>query len=47
MQAPLHADVNADGRQATADHAQSVVTQALGHHGDRNTRMQTQLSDAA
>ena len=46
MQVLLHADANTDGRQAMSDYLQSVVTEALGHHGDRITRVEAHLSDS-
>lgn len=46
MQVLLNTDHNIDGRQAMSDHLESVVTEALGHYGERITRVEAHLTDA-
>ena len=45
MQILLHSDPNTDGRQAMADHLKAVVTDAMGHLGERIMRVEAHLSD--
>ena len=46
MQVLLNTDPHTDGRQAMAEYLESVVTAALGHYGERITRVEAHLSDA-
>ena len=45
MQILLQSDPNTDGSQAMADHLKVVVAQAMGHFGERITRVEAHLSD--
>lgn len=42
----LNTDTHIDGRQAMSDHLESVVTAALGHYGERITRIEAHVTDA-
>jgi ribosome-associated translation inhibitor RaiA len=46
MQVLLNTDIHIDGRQAMSDHVESVVKEALGHYGERITRVEAHVSDA-
>jgi ribosome-associated translation inhibitor RaiA len=46
MQVLLNTDPNTDGRQDMAAHLESTVKDALGHFGERITRVEAHLSDA-
>ncbi|MEO7337918.1 MAG: HPF/RaiA family ribosome-associated protein [Caldimonas sp.] len=46
MQILLNTDTHVDGRQAMSDYLTSVVTDALGHYGERITRVEAHVSDA-
>ena len=46
MQVLLNTDPHIDGRQAMSDYLESVVTEALGHYGERITRVEAHVSDA-
>ncbi|MEO8524726.1 MAG: HPF/RaiA family ribosome-associated protein [Caldimonas sp.] len=46
MQVLLNTDPNIDGSQAMSDHLESVVKEALGHYGERITRVEAHLTDA-
>lgn len=46
MQVLLNTDSHTDGRQTMADYLESLVTGALGHYGERITRVEAHLSDA-
>lgn len=46
MQVLLNTDTHIDGRQAMSDHLTSEVTEALGHYGERITRVEAHVSDA-
>lgn len=46
MQVLLNTDPHIDGRQAMSDYLTSLVTQALGHYGERITRVEAHVSDA-
>ena len=46
MQVLLNTDPHIDGRQAMSDYLESVVTEALGHYGERITRVEAHISDA-
>ncbi|AWI74651.1 hypothetical protein CEW83_05015 [Parazoarcus communis] len=46
MQILLNTDTHIDGRQAMSDHLESVVKDALGHYGERITRIEAHVSDA-
>lgn len=46
MQILLNTDPHIDGRQAMSDHLESVVKEALGHYGERITRIEAHLTDA-
>lgn len=46
MQVLLNTDPHTDGRQAMSDYLESVVTETLGHFGERITRVGAHLSDA-
>lgn len=46
MQVLLNTDIHIDGRQAMSDHLESVVKEALGHYGERITRVEAHVSDA-
>ena len=45
MQILLQSDPNTDGSQPMANHLKAVVTQAMGHFGERITRVEAHLSD--
>ena len=45
MQILLQSDPNTDGSQLMADHLSEVITQAMGHFGERITRVEAHLSD--
>lgn len=42
----LNTDPHIDSRQAESDYLESVVTEAIGHYGERITRVEAHLSDA-
>ena len=46
MQVLLNTDPHMGGRQSMAEYLQTVVTEALGHYGERITRVEAHLSDA-
>ncbi|MEO8081158.1 MAG: HPF/RaiA family ribosome-associated protein [Caldimonas sp.] len=46
MQVLLNTDTHIDGRQAMSEHLESVVREALGHYGERITRVEAHLTDA-
>ena len=46
MQILLNTDSHTDGREAMSDHLESVVKEALGHYGERITRVEAHLTDA-
>jgi ribosome-associated translation inhibitor RaiA len=46
MQILLNTDTHIDGRQAMSDHLESVVKSALGHYGERITRIEAHITDA-
>jgi len=46
MQVLLNTDPHIDGRQAMSQYLETVVTEALGHYGERITRVEAHLSDA-
>lgn len=46
MQVLLNTDTHIDGRQAMSDHLESVVKDALGHYGERITRVEAHVTDA-
>ncbi len=46
MQVLLNTDPHIDGRQTMSDHLESVVKEALGHYGERITRVEAHLTDA-
>ena len=46
MQVLLNTSPQADGRQSMAEYLESVVKEALGHYGERITRVEVHLSDA-
>ncbi|MEO8310523.1 MAG: HPF/RaiA family ribosome-associated protein [Caldimonas sp.] len=46
MQVLLNTDPHIDGRQAMSEHLESVVKDALGHYGERITRVEAHLTDA-
>ncbi len=46
MQVLLNTDPHIDGRQGMSDYLESVVTEALGHYGERITRVEAHMSDA-
>ncbi|MDQ2733570.1 MAG: HPF/RaiA family ribosome-associated protein [Pseudomonadota bacterium] len=46
MQVLLNTDPHIDGRQVMSDHLESVVKEALGHYGERITRVEAHLTDA-
>lgn len=46
MQVILNADAHTDGRQAMSDYLESEVKSALGHHGERITRVEAHLSES-
>ena len=46
MQVLLNADAHTDGRQAMSDYLESEVKTALGHYGERITRVKAHLSEA-
>ena len=45
MQVLLNTDPHMDGRQSMAEYLQTVVTEALGHYGERITRVEAHVSD--
>lgn len=47
MQILLHADPHTDGSAAMAEHLELVVKEALARFGQRVTRVEAHLSDAA
>ena len=46
MQVLLHTDPHTDGRHEMATHLDHTVKEALGHFGERITRVEAHLSDA-
>ena len=46
MQVLLNADARTDGRQAMSDYLEAEVKMALGHFGERITRVEAHLSEA-
>jgi hypothetical protein len=46
MQVLLNSDPHTDGRQSMAEYLEAVVTESLGHYGERITRVEAYLSDA-
>ena len=46
MQILLNTDSHIDGREAMSGHLESVVKDALGHYGERITRVEAHLTDA-
>ncbi len=46
MQILLNTDPHIDGRQAMSDHLELVVNDALGHYGERITRVEAHVADA-
>lgn len=46
MQILLNTDSHTDGREAMSAHLESVVKEALGHYGERITRVEAHLTDA-
>ena len=46
MQVRLNADAHTDGRQAMSEYLESEVKAALGHHGERITRVEAHLSES-
>src|ERR1700712_5701360 len=46
MQVILNADSHTDGRQAMSDYLESEVKQALGHFGERITRVEAHMTEA-
>ena len=46
MQVLLNTDPHIDGRQGMSDYLASVVTEVLGHYGERITRVEAHVSDA-
>jgi hypothetical protein len=46
MQVLLNTDPHIDGRQGMSDYLASLVTEALGHYGERITRVEAHVSDA-
>ena len=46
MQVLLNTDPHVAGRRAMSDYLTSVVTEALGHYGERLTRVEAHVSDA-
>lgn len=46
MQVLLNTDTHVDGRQAMSEHLESIVRAALGHYGERITRVEAHISDA-
>ena len=46
MQVLLNTDPHVAGRQAMSDYLTSVVTEALGHYGERLARVEAHVSDA-
>ncbi len=46
MQVLLNTDPHVDGGHAMSDHLDSVVKEALGHYGERITRVEAHLTDA-
>ncbi|APW46247.1 HPF/RaiA family ribosome-associated protein [Rhodoferax antarcticus] len=45
MQILLNTDTHIDGRQAMSDHLETVVKAALGHYGERITRVEAHVTD--
>lgn len=45
MQVLLNTHLHIAGRQAMSDHLESVVEEALGHHGRRITRVEAHVTD--
>jgi hypothetical protein len=46
MQILLNTDPRIDGGQAMSDHLDTVVKEALGHYGERISRVEAHLTDA-
>lgn len=46
MQILLNTDPQVDGHQAMSDHFDTVVKAALGHYGERITRVEGHVTDA-
>ena len=46
MQVLLNTDPHTPGRQSMAEYLEAVVAAALGHYGERLTRVEAHLSDA-
>jgi hypothetical protein len=46
MQVLLNTDPHVDGRLAMSGYLESVVADALGHYGERITRVEAHVSDA-
>lgn len=46
MQILLHTDSHVDGNHPLADHLDTVVKEALGHFGERITRVEAHITDA-
>jgi ribosome-associated translation inhibitor RaiA len=46
MQVLLNTDPHVDGRHAMSEYLESVVSEALGHYGERITRVEAHVSDA-
>jgi len=46
MQILLNTDSHIDGRHPIADHLDTVVKEALGHFGERITRVEAHITDA-
>jgi ribosome-associated translation inhibitor RaiA len=46
MQVILNADSHTDGRQAMSDYLESELKEALGHFGERITRVEAHLTSA-
>lgn len=46
MQVLLNTDPHTDGRQSMAEYLEATVKEALGHYGERITRVEAHLSDA-
>lgn len=45
MQILLNTDTHIDGRKAMSEHLETVVKDALGHYGDRLTRVEAHVAD--
>jgi ribosome-associated translation inhibitor RaiA len=46
MQILLNTDPHMDGHQGMSDYLASVLTEVLGHYGERITRVEAHVSDA-